>query len=1016
MNSIEQSLTENEQRRLVELTEEATRNKTRAQQLAIDAGKLLTATADRFEEYKNRGFFKRCWYAISGKQDELDRANQSDLISMQKFAYAYIEKLQEQNLVEAQAIAVIRNNLKELQVETGEIYDMISTIVKKFDARITRLENVTALHDWVIHVGAQVQDFAKDRVAICFLQLVFDYLKVMREGRIPFESIEKREDLTLMFKNFGIDVDKGYSVGEFVSELFAEVESFGFSRFVDIITMKVGDREIEPSFILDNVTGAGYNAIYHFSRKMSGMVDMAGRLSDKEAARKAMHESVLSTLNNPATKYTPLELALEILGGSLIAAEVFAEENGIALNPVPQIEEAQAFDIGVLFSDYMTISDHPFLATSPSDVDKETYIESFSLVYATVGYNDNSVYLRAIADHFGQNESLNRVEWLSKHPAQIKPMIPQMIATLSTDERKYAWCLDAIYLGCEKNGKDKTGRLKGAIAQVCKFLKVKDDVANRLLDGAEKLSVAKTAKEFLDGLLLMNGLTNAWKPVLEIKGLSLKGACAFASQRTALGALVKELETPGLIAQELSRPVLIEASKEKCMEILSRVQMTMSELRPIFAAFNSDITCLESLLNQGFPSNINSAKRYAAMLSKALRAISTQLEMYENGDFSGIALTIGLQADGSAHAIATRSGDAPREISFELRKLKLEHAPFDHSNVQAVEFFDGRWYAMVKEKGIWSSDNGDAWQNILSKDECVYSAKDMRVIGDILFVWSSSHVLLRKRGADEWLELNLPWSGQDWDKRIEFVYKVRDGWVLQVAECTEYKYISVGLIWNSRETTSYNATAFYKCLEIGENTVWTKIGKFTTSDGFFVHPGAAYFVEDGLVAMTDRDGFYCTFRNKRTKDSGVCFQHAMKGNGWKTADYPLEALQFKDRFDHIRSHSGLNARIIRYDGMLLCCCLAGIFSSKDGRVWGLVEKNEFNRANYESSVDIRCWRDIIIASVACENQLWCSLDGKVFSHIPIEPYPSHIAYGSDSILIVDKDDNTGGIFLVKVKF
>lgn len=1013
MNSIEQSLTENEQRRLIELTEEATRNKTHAQQLAIDAGKLLTATADRFEEYKNRGFFKRCWYAISGKQGELDRANQSDLISMQKFAYAYIEKLQEQNLVEAQAIAVIRNNLKELQVETGEIYDMISTIAKKFDARITRLEHVTALHDWVIHVSAQEQEFAKDKLAICFLQLVFDCLKVMREGRIPFESVENRDELTLMFKNFGIDVNKGYSVEEFVSKLFAEVEAFGFSRFVDIITMKVGDREIDPSFILDNVTGAGYNAIYHFSRKMSGMVDMAGRLSDKEAARRAMLESVLSNLNNPATKYTPLELALEILGGSLIAEEVFAEANGIALNPVPQIEEAQAFDIGALFSDYMTISDHPFLASSPSDMDKKTYLEAFALVYATVGYNDNSVHFRAMADLFGQNESLNRVEWLSKHPTQIKPMIPQMIATLSTDERKYAWCIDAIYLGCEKNGKDKTGRLKGAIAQVCKFLKVKDDVANRLLDGAEKLSVAKTSKEFVDGLLLMCGLTDAWKPILEIKGLSLKGA--FASQRGALTALIKELETPGLIAQELFRSVQREASKAKCMEILSRVKTAMFELRPIFVAFNSDITRIESLLNQGFPGNINSAKRYAAMLSKALSAISTQLGMYENGDFAGNALTAGLQADGSAYEIATQSGDTPRKLSFEFRKVA--GAPFDHGNIEAVEFLGDRWYAMVKEKGIWSSDNGDAWQNELPEDKCVSLHRNMRVFGDMLFAWDWLRILVRKDGANEWKELQLPWSGIDFDKHIEYIYKVGNGWVLQVAESTEYTYTDKGVIWDSTETASYNASAFYKCHALSETITWTKIGEFTTSDGFFVHPGAACFVEDGLVAMTDRDFYYCSFRNERAEDSGVCFQYAFKGNGWKTADYPLEALAlpFKDRSGYVRPYSDLNARIIRHGEMLFCCCLAGIFGSKDGRVWELIEKNEFSLDNVKSCVDMRCWSDIIIASAACENQLSCSSDGKVFSHIPIEPYPSFIAYGRDSILIVDTDDNTGGIFLGKVK-
>ena len=95
--------------------------------------------------------------------------------------------------------------------------------------------------------------------------------------------------------------------------------------------------------------------------------------------------------------------------------------------------------------------------------------------------------------------------------------------------------------------------------------------------------------------------------------------------------------------------------------------------------------------------------------------------------------------------------------------------------------------------------------------------------------------------------------------------------------------------------------------------------------------------------------------------------------------------------------------------------MAGFFSSKDGRVWELVEQREFDITNYNASVDMRCWHDFIIASVACENQLSYSLDGKAFSHIPIEPYPSLIAYGSDSILIVDKNDNTGGIFLGKVK-
>ena len=118
MNEI--TLTDNEQNELEKLTKDAQRNTTEAQRFAIEAAKVLSVTQERLKDYKDRGFFKRCWYAVSGKTSELGRANQADLIKMQKFAWMYLAKLQEQNLIQARAIAVIRNNLKELQGEIAE--------------------------------------------------------------------------------------------------------------------------------------------------------------------------------------------------------------------------------------------------------------------------------------------------------------------------------------------------------------------------------------------------------------------------------------------------------------------------------------------------------------------------------------------------------------------------------------------------------------------------------------------------------------------------------------------------------------------------------------------------------------------------------------------------------------------------------------------------------------------------------------------------------------------------------
>ena len=1022
-----------DQKQLETLVAEAERNRSDAQRLALDASKLLSVTSNRLTEYKDRGFFKRCWYKINGKQGELDRANQADLIAMQKFAYVYLTKLQEQNLLEAKAIAVIRGNLKDLQDEVGEIHDMINVIVRKFDARITKLENVTALQDWQIHINANEQQFCKDSQAICFIQLVFDYLDVMRKNNIPFDAIEGRPDLKLALKTFGIDVSATRSIGDFVQELFEGAEKLGFKNFKELVALRLECEEISPTYILDNVTGAGFNALYAFVMEMDKMSSLAKNLSGSEENKAAMLKTILGAVNYAGTEYTPIELGMEILGGSLLAEEIYAQEHGITIGGASQPAESEQFDIGELFSDYMTISSHPFLATNPSDADKKAYLESLALVYATVGYNDGSVYLKAISSLFGQEESMNRIEWLSRYPAQIKPMIPEMIKMLSSDSRKFAWCVDAIYLGLEKDGKDPTGRLNGSIAQICKFLKIKDDVTKRLLAGAEKLSNAQSAKEYVDAISSLHDLTDNWKTILEIRGASLRGA--FTAQREVLSALAREAESGDLTNTELLTSNLSEKAKSNCDALDSKIKTVMSEARSILAMFNTDVSEYDKILLCGIPQQKNSAVMCLSKKVRALNALSAQLELYENGNFAENAMVLDKGQDGMAQEVAISENGTSRKISVEFREL--EHAPFDHSNITAIEFFDGNWYALIKDKGIWSSADGETWQEIdLPSDFSLWSVFSLRganmcVAGDALIAWGGTEMIVHKSGKKEWFKINSPVSG--WSKDIAYVYKVKDEWVLQASEKTEYTYTEKGVLWDSKETSRYDAAAFYKCIDLVEDAAWTRIGDFDGKDGIGIQPGCACFVDDGAVALVDKDVMYCRRRGIR-RNAGSCFMYALKGNGWKNADCTADAFSHAERTltikasllgiagcsssvdNSIVAYEGVNARIIYYNTRLFCSCTAGILSSADGRVWDLLEKRDINIENRGDNVSINILGDIIIASVAYDNRLSCSLDGKTFVHIPIEPYPSLIAYGSDSILIVDKNDNTGGIFLGKVKY
>ncbi len=1000
-----------DQKQLETLVAEAERNRSDAQRLALDASKLLSVTSSRLAEYKDRGFFKRCWYKISGKQGELDRANQADLIAMQKFAYAYLTKLQEQNLLEAKAIAVIRSNLKDLQDEVGEIHDMINVIVRKFDARITKLENVTALQDWQIHINANEQQFRKDNRAICFIQLVFDYLDVMRKNNIPFDAIEGRPDLKLALKTFGIDVSATRSIVDFVQEVFEGAEKFGFKNLKELVALRLEGEEISPTYILDNVTGAGFNALYAFVMEMDKMSSLAKNLSGSEENKAAMLKTILGAVNYAGTEYTPIELGMEILGGSLLAEEIYAQENGITIGGSSQLAESEQFDIGDLFSDYMTISSHPFLATNPSDADKKIYLESLALVYATVGYNDGSVYLKALSSLFGQEESMNRIEWLSRYPAQIKPMIPEMIKMLSSDSRKFAWCVDAIYLGLEKGGKEMTDKLKNGIAQICKFLKIKDDVTKRLLDGAEKLATAQLAKEYVDAISSLHDLTDNWKTILEVRGASLKGA--FTAQMEALAALARDAESGDLTNAELFTSNLSEKAKSNCDALDSKIRILLSEVRSILLMFNTDVSGYDRILLCGIPQQKNSAAMCLTKKVRALKALSTQLEMYENGNFTENAMALDEGQNGMAQEVAISENGISRKLSVELKKL--EHAPFDHSNIKAIEFFDGNWYAMIDEKGIWRSADGENWLNAgLPSEFNLWNAK-MCTVDDALIVWSrfAAEMFVLKSGKSEWFKIDAPKSGYS-SKNIEFIYKIKDEWILQSSESTDYTYTEKGMIFDSTKTSSYNATTFYKCCNLDANATWIKIDDLDTKDGIGIHPGCACFVEDGVVALADKDIWYCTNRDGSRRNSGACFIYALKANGWKKADFPIDVFQVKTIFG-LQQYPNLNAKILQHNGRLLCCCTAGILESKDGRVWELIEKKEISMQNHDAKVGMQYLGDIIIASVAYDNRLSCSLDGKTFVHIPIEPYPSLIAYGRDSILIVDTHDNTGGIFLGKVK-
>ena len=135
------------------------------QQLSMDASRLLSCTSNRLNDYQNKGFFIRCWYTLSGKTGAVERANQNDLIEMQRLSWRYLNLLQERDLMLAHTSIVIRNNLLALAKKEEEtrmaITQMAERIIQRFESlekRVDQLEVTSQIHSWLLTIDQRDYD------------------------------------------------------------------------------------------------------------------------------------------------------------------------------------------------------------------------------------------------------------------------------------------------------------------------------------------------------------------------------------------------------------------------------------------------------------------------------------------------------------------------------------------------------------------------------------------------------------------------------------------------------------------------------------------------------------------------------------------------------------------------------------------------------------------------------------------------------------------------------------------
>lgn len=234
--------------------ENAQENGSRLMQIATDATRFLSVASDTIEKVKESGFFQRLrdllpnsnrTQQMNGLQESVNSlsVSQDEIREMQKLSWRMLEQLNERNLLTADALITVKNNLNSLVVEQNEVKSAIIDMANKVADRFEKLENRVAnvedsqrLDTWIS--GIEVDDYYESLPkTIRFLKIVKDYYERKK-------SNYSRDELKLLrkaIKYAGLDFKEPVSLGDITDSLIDELKTFPESEYLKITKIILPD-------------------------------------------------------------------------------------------------------------------------------------------------------------------------------------------------------------------------------------------------------------------------------------------------------------------------------------------------------------------------------------------------------------------------------------------------------------------------------------------------------------------------------------------------------------------------------------------------------------------------------------------------------------------------------------------------------------------------------------------------------------------------------------------------------
>ncbi|MBN3725307.1 hypothetical protein [Burkholderia sp. Ac-20379] len=766
------------------------------QQLALDASRLVTASQERLARQSEAGFFKRLASTISGKTSENQALNQADMLQMQRFSWHYLQQLQQQNLINAQSIAVIRNNLGTMNGYIIETRDFLEQAVDKIDQRLRHVENNASFNNWALNIEANKRRFLPIPKHLLVLRLAYDFRLQHQAAMLTGRDVGNYLVTTL--EKLNINCDEEVRLLDFVSELIDQIGFVGLDHYRTIIALSTDEQPIDSAYIQQTISGVGFNALYFLSDHYEKIADMIGDpdlCSNDLAREKIISKFFGQELAGLSATYSIRDLICEIVGGSQLAIELYREQHGLNAQP-EAIELDTAPEHVALVSALPEIQAHSFLDACESEESRRHYLLLLALCV------DNAAALNAIAREFicmlgeraGLSDLMRDVAALADNPRKAIQCQPIMQALLDDEDKKTTWLLDAFFLLTLAQKSIESPQIKIVLGML-KLAQLKASLPNLML-----IVGSSEPPAILDAANKLAAVTQGWKNVIRYRELrfdpcyadifkqlnatgwanirlmsenssvyikAMEYAVYFPSSDSGfLSNLVDKAGSSVYSAGRRSALSSLNAYRQKARDFLSEHSSVLYKANSQITRWNmpsfefsdaisyTDYVLDDSTDNEEWSDQF---QRYYEQVDQSLRSFSSvcddvaaQLEFFAKGDFDSSVLKIKEQKRVDSlkkreleqlekQSVAVVKDGEPSMLSIQWQQVENPPCPPEH--ITAIKT-DGRiWFVVARidsKDQFYRSEDGVQWQQVqLDVPDYTVWVEKLVIVNGLWIVWNS---------------------------------------------------------------------------------------------------------------------------------------------------------------------------------------------------------------------------------------------------------------------------------------